>query len=86
MHELSLALEVCRLTQEAAYPADPAQVVTVGLVLGDRSGVEPANFEFCLEALLAQPPFGQVTLTIARSPGDELRLDYVEVEDAGSPH
>ena len=83
MHELSLALEVCRLAENAVYPADPARVVTVGVVLGDRSAVEPANFEFCLEALLQQPPFGHAVPSIVRTPGDDLRLDYVEVEDAG---
>jgi Zn finger protein HypA/HybF involved in hydrogenase expression len=84
MHELSLALEVCRLAENAIYPADPARVVTVGVVLGDRSVVEPANFRFCLEELLKQPPFGRAVPSIARSIGDDLRLDYVEVDDAGS--
>jgi Zn finger protein HypA/HybF involved in hydrogenase expression len=85
MHELSMALEVCRLAQNAVYPADPARVVTVGVVLGDRSTIEPANFEFCLEALLSQPPFGHAVPSIERTAGDDLRLDYVEVEDAGTP-
>ena len=85
MHELGLALEVCRLAADAVYPADPAQVVAVAVVLGDEAGVEPSNFEFCLEALLGQPPFGRATASIMRVPGDEFRLDYVEVEDAGSP-
>jgi hypothetical protein len=48
--------------------------------------VEPENFEFCLEALLQQPPFRRATPIILRSPGAELRLDYLEVEDAGPPH
>jgi Zn finger protein HypA/HybF involved in hydrogenase expression len=85
MHELSLALEVCRLATDAVYPVDPGQIVTVGVVLGRRAGVEPANFEFCLEALLGQPPFGRAAPSIMQAEGDELRLDYVEVEDAGSP-
>ena len=83
MHELSLALEVCRLAQNAVYPVDPSRVVTVGVVLGDRAAVEPANFEFCLEELLRQPPFGRAAPEIMRTPGEDLRLDYVEVDDAG---
>jgi Zn finger protein HypA/HybF involved in hydrogenase expression len=78
-----MALEVCRLAQDAVYPVDPARVVTVGVVLGDRSTIEPANFEFCLEALLQQPPFGHAVPSIARTAGDDLRLDYVEVDDGG---
>lgn len=86
MHELSLALEVCRLAEWAISPADPGRITAVAVVLGDRAGVEPGNFEFCLEALLQQPPFRQATPIILRSPGAELRLDYLEVEDAGPPY
>ncbi len=85
MHELSLAMEVCRIAQETVYPTDPASIVTVGVVLGECSPVEPANFEFCLEALLQEPPFGRGQPVIRRTAGDELRLDYVEVDDASSP-
>lgn len=78
-------MEVCRIAQEAVYPTDPSRIVTVGVILGDRSPVEPANFEFCLEVLLREPPFGQGQAVMTRIPGEDLRLDYVEVADAGSP-
>jgi hypothetical protein len=38
--------------------------------------------EFCLEALLAQPPFGQGRPQLARVPGEDLRIEYLEVDDA----
>lgn len=84
MHELSLALEVCRLAEQAAGPERAEQVVTVALVVGDDAGVEVNNLEFCLEALLREPPFRAARPVINRSAGDELRLEYVEVDD-GSP-
>jgi Zn finger protein HypA/HybF involved in hydrogenase expression len=84
MHEMSLALEICRLAEEAVYPADPRRVRAVGVELGDRANVEPASLEFCLEALLLQPPFGHGRPAITRAAGDVLRLDYVEVEDAST--
>jgi Zn finger protein HypA/HybF involved in hydrogenase expression len=82
MHELGLALEICRLAQEVVAPVSPARIRGVGVEVGDRANVEPANLEFCLEALLQQPPFGQGKPEITRKPGDDLRLDYVEVDDA----
>ena len=81
MHELSLALEVCRLAEEAVGSGRIAQVTAVGVEVGDDAGVEVSNFEFCLEALLTQPPFRAAKPVILRSPGDLLRLGYVEVDD-----
>ena len=36
-----------------------AELVTVGVEVGDDAGVEPESLAFCLETLLAQPPFGR---------------------------
>ena len=84
MHEMSLALEICRIAEQHAGRAGPAQIVEVGVEVGDASGVEPANLEFCLEALLSQPPFRRAVPRLARLPGDVLRVSYLEVDD-GSP-
>ncbi len=86
MHELSVALEICRIAEERLAPADPAQLVTVGLELGDDAGLEPENLRFCLEALLAQPPFGAARPAITRLPGDVLRVTYLEIEDGRPDH
>ncbi len=58
-----------------------ARVTAVGLDVGDRSGIEIDNFEFCLEALLGSSPFGNARPEIRRLEGDELSVTYVEVED-----
>ncbi len=57
MHEMSLALEVARLV-ERELAAHPGRLLRVGVEVGDGAGVEPANLAFCLEAVLAPPPFG----------------------------
>ncbi len=85
MHELSIALDVCRITEEHVGPDALARVTAVGLDVGDRAGIEIDNLEFCLEALLGSPPFGNAAPSIRRLSGDELRVTYVEVEDDGSP-
>jgi Zn finger protein HypA/HybF involved in hydrogenase expression len=51
--------------------------------VGDDAGVEPESLAFCLEAVLATPPFHGAKPVITRLPGDVLRLSYLEVEDAG---
>ena len=82
MHEFSVAIEVCRMAEERLGATAP-QLRAVGLEVGDASGLEADNLIFCLDALLTQPPFGHARSTVRRLPGDELRLDYLEVEDDG---
>lgn len=81
MHELSLALDVCRIAEEYVGADALDRVTAVGLDVGNRSGIEIDNFEFCLEALLGSPPFGSGVPVIQRLEGDELRVTYVEVEE-----
>jgi Zn finger protein HypA/HybF involved in hydrogenase expression len=86
VHELSLALDVCRIAEEYVGAGALNRVTAVGLDVGSRSGIEIENFEFCLEALLGSPPFGSAVPVIQQLEGDELRVTYVEVEeDDGTP-
>jgi len=54
MHEMSLALEVGRMAEEYLRQ-HPGRLLRLGVVVGDDAGVEPDNFAFCLEAVLARP-------------------------------
>ena len=81
MHEMSIALEVCRIAETRLPPADLPRLVGVGLLVGDDAGVEPDSLQFCLDALLAQPPFTGATARIERCAGEELRVDYLEVDN-----
>jgi Zn finger protein HypA/HybF involved in hydrogenase expression len=84
MHELSIALEVCRLVEERLKPEEAPRLRRVAVAVGDDAGVEPANLSFCLDALLGQPPFCAAQAVLVRCPGDVLRVDYYEVDD-GDP-
>jgi Zn finger protein HypA/HybF involved in hydrogenase expression len=84
MHEMSVALEVCRLAGER-LGVDAPRLVAVGVTVGDDAGVEPENLAFCLEALLAEPPFRGARPQILREHGDALHLSYLEVTDDGRP-
>lgn len=85
MHEMSVALEVCRLAEERLGPEALGDVVAVGVEVGDDAGVEPESLAFCLEAVLTAPPFRGARPVITRLPGDVLRLSYLEVDD-GRPN
>jgi len=81
MHELGVALEVCRMTEARLGADGVAAVRAIGLEVGDEAGVEVGNLQFCLEALLAEPPFAGARPVILRRAGDVLRLAFLEVDD-----
>jgi len=86
MHEMSIALEICRIAEEKiGLEALPA-VREVGLEVGRFSGVEPDSLLFCLEALFEQAPFAGARPVLDLTPGDELRVTYLEVDDDGTPN
>ena len=82
---MSIALEVGRLAEEQLGTAAAGTLVALGVEVGDDAGVEPENLAFCLEAVLATPPFHGAKPMITRLPGDVLRLSYLEVDD-GRPN
>jgi Zn finger protein HypA/HybF involved in hydrogenase expression len=81
MHEMSIAMEVCGITEEHVGRNSLSNVLTVGLDVGTEAGVEADNLEFCLEVLLSEAPFGKAKPKIARVSGNVLRVTFVEVED-----
>ncbi|UCG87579.1 MAG: hydrogenase maturation nickel metallochaperone HypA [Gemmatimonadota bacterium] len=81
MHEMSIALEVCNIAEQHVGRDRLAHVVTVGLEVGDDSGVECDSLEFCLEAVLSSPPFHRARAVVDRVSGDVLRVSYLEVDD-----
>ncbi len=88
MHEMSMAMEVCRIAEQhlvtAGAGAAPARLLELGLEVGDEAGVELENLLFCVEVLLAAPPFGGAKAVVKQVPGDVLRVTYLEVEDGGT--
>lgn len=86
MHEMSLAMEVCRIAEERVGLEDLPRLREVRLAVGLDSGVEPESLEFWLETLLSSPPFGQARAVLDVGPGDDLRVTYLEVDDGDPPH
>lgn len=84
MHEMSVAIEICRMAEERVGAEALPQLVEVGVEIGSNSGFEPENLKFCLEALLSAPPFGNARPILDLRAGDVLRLTYLELDD-GNP-
>lgn len=85
MHEMSVALEICRIAEQQVGPQGAGAVTAVGVEVGDDAGVEVSSLAFCLEAVLATPPFAGARPDIIRLTGDVLRVSYLEVDD-GRPN
>lgn len=86
MHEMSVALEICRIAEDQVGRGSLARVREIGLNVGHDSGLEPANLLFCLEALLERAPFAGARAAMELTSGDELRVTYLDVDDDGSTH
>jgi Zn finger protein HypA/HybF involved in hydrogenase expression len=81
LHELGIALEICRMAEERLDREASPRLVSLGVEVGDEAGVEPGHLQFCLETLLSAPPFAGARPVISRLRGDDLRVTYFEVED-----
>lgn len=86
MHEMSVAMEVCRIAQDQVGFEALASVREIGVVVGQDSGVEPDSLRFCLEALLGSEPFRGARAALDITPGDDLRVSYLEIDDDGPPN
>lgn len=81
MHELSLALEVCRMAGDVLEREGGVAVRSLGVEVGAEAEVELENLRFCLDALLTEPPFLGARAELLTVPGETLRLTFVEVDD-----
>jgi Zn finger protein HypA/HybF involved in hydrogenase expression len=86
MHEMSIAMEVCRIAEDQVGLEAMARIREIGMVVGERSGVEPESLRFCLEALLERPPFVKARPAFELTDGDDLRVAYLDVDDADPPN
>ena len=82
MHELSLAEEIARLIEDAARRDGFVRARTVFIEIGRDSCVEPDALAFCFESVARGGVAEGARLEIARTPGDEMRVKELDVEDA----
>ncbi|OFV86113.1 MAG: hypothetical protein A2620_06220 [Acidobacteria bacterium RIFCSPHIGHO2_01_FULL_67_28] len=68
MHELSLAQTLLETVEAEARRRPGAHVVTVGVRVGELSGVDPEALSFSFEALVADTALAPLALAIERCP------------------
>ena len=81
MHEMSIALEVCRIAEDQVGLSTLPHVLEIGVEVGSDAGIEPDNLLFCLDALFSGPPFGRARARLLTVGGDVLRVQYLEIDD-----
>jgi Zn finger protein HypA/HybF involved in hydrogenase expression len=86
VHEMSIALEICRITEQQVGREALPRVREVGVVVGWDAGVEPDNLVFCLDALLETPPFAGARTVLELTAGDDLSVHYLDMEDERPPN
>ncbi|MGB9206299.1 MAG: hydrogenase maturation nickel metallochaperone HypA [Terriglobales bacterium] len=68
MHELSIAGAVLDSVRRETELRPGTRMRKVGLVVGELSGVDSDSLRFCLEALVRDTEFADVSLEISPSP------------------
>jgi hydrogenase nickel incorporation protein HypA/HybF len=81
MHELSIALSLVDLACEEKQRRDLPAVRALRLRLGARSGVVKDALTFSFDLAIAGTCLAGATLKIEETPGNELELFALEVED-----
>jgi hydrogenase nickel incorporation protein HypA/HybF len=81
MHELGIANSVLEAVQAEAARYPGSLPVKVGLRIGELAGVNPDSLTFGFEVLTHGTDWERLALEIETSPGDELDLAYVELEE-----
>lgn len=82
MHELSVATGIFDIVRQYVPPSQAPSVRAVRVRVGETAGLLPESLEFCFGAIVAGTPYSQALLAIDRTPGDELQVVHVEIDDA----
>jgi len=69
MHEMSLAMSILKIVEDAARPHQAARVTTVRLEIGALSAVEPEALRFCFDAVTRGSLADGAQLQIDQTPG-----------------
>jgi hydrogenase nickel incorporation protein HypA/HybF len=81
MHELSLAAGIFDIVQQHVSAQQRSLVRTVRVRIGESAAVLPESLEFCFTAMVIGTPYGQASLAIERTAGDDLQVVEVEIDD-----
>ena len=81
MHELGIANSVLEAVRVEARRRPGAVPVTVGVRIGEFSGVNPDALAFSFQALTSETEWNRLALEVQTTEGDDLQLTFVELEE-----
>jgi hydrogenase nickel incorporation protein HypA/HybF len=82
MHELGIAQEIMKIVEGELARQPDARIRTVGLRIGEFSGVDTDSLSFCFECLKRETALEPAELRIERASADELDVTFIELEVA----
>jgi hydrogenase nickel incorporation protein HypA/HybF len=77
---MGIAQEIINIVERELAARAPARAKTVGLRIGECSGVDTESLSFCFECLKKDTPVEPAELRIERTAADELDVAFVEME------
>ena len=82
MHELGIANSVLEAVRVEAGKHPGAVPVTVGVRIGELSGVNPDALAFSFQVLTSETEWDRLVLEVQTTEGDDLQVAYLELEEA----
>jgi hydrogenase nickel incorporation protein HypA/HybF len=86
MHEMGIASSIMEAVATEVAQRAPCRVVAIGLRIGDLAAVDEESLRFCFEVLVRDTEFAGTHLRVERTPGPELDLAYLELEEDDGAH
>ena len=84
MHEMGIASSVLEAVMAEAARHPGSRVTKVGMRIGGLAGVDRESLTFCFQVLVKDTDLEPAVLAIEDSPGAELDLTYLELEEYGA--
>ena len=81
MHEMGIAGSILEAVGKELERYPGHRAAKVGVRIGDFAGVDSESLRFCFEAIVTGSPIAPLELEIERTPGDELDLGALELEE-----
>ena len=86
MHELGVAQSILDLVREHVPDGQAGAVRAVTVRVGDLAGVVAESLDFCFGAIVMGTPYNGAFLKIEHTPGDDLHLVAVDLDDGHGSH
>lgn len=81
MHEMGIASSVLEAVHRELHRYPGQRATKVGVRVGQFAGVDAESLRFCFDVLAKDSPLAPLEIEIETSPGDELDMAYLELDE-----